>query len=80
MAFEDYGGPGDQEAEEELARDKDKPRRDSQGKLGDVSRPGEQFGEFDDTGTGTDLTADMANTDVREDLAEHDELTSGDDS
>jgi hypothetical protein len=65
---EDYGGPGDysdddQQSEMEGGKYSGGTTGTRQG-----SSEGEQFGEFDDTGTGVDLTEEMDETDARSGL------------
>ncbi len=62
---EDYGGPADGE-DKDNATDKGSSKY-SGGTAGtrQGSSEGEQFGEFEDTGTGVNLTEEMENTDAR---------------
>src|SRR5690349_6378968 len=65
---EDYGGPADDDMGGQSGS-KMQGNRDSGGsdRGGDMGGGGDggQFGEFEDTGIGTDLTVEMENTDVR---------------
>jgi len=69
---EDYGGPAD------YSDDQDNDGQDNESEGGKYSggttgtrqgnSEGEQFGEFEDTGTGVDLTEEMDETDARSGL------------
>ncbi len=73
--MEDYGSPATDEQAAAIATGRTDDPEDLGGQYSGGtagiergSGEGEQFGEFDNTGTGTDLTIEMENTDVRSGL------------
>ncbi len=66
---EDYGGPADDDMGGQsggsMQGNKGSGGSDRGGDMGSGGGDGGQFGEFEDTGVGTDLTVEMENTDAR---------------